>query len=56
MPVNLGININTENRDFSPNVSPDGKYLFFVRDFGGKEGNIYCVDAKIIEELQEKSK
>ena len=52
MPVNLGKNINTENREFSPNVSPDGKYLFFVRDFGGEKGDIYWVDAKIIEELK----
>lgn len=52
MPVNLGKNINTENREFSPSVSPDGKYLFFVRDFGGEKGDIYWVDAKIIEELK----
>jgi glyoxylase-like metal-dependent hydrolase (beta-lactamase superfamily II) len=54
-PVNLGKNINTEHREFSPNVSPDGKYLFFVRDFGGENGDIYWVDAKIIKELREKS-
>jgi hypothetical protein len=28
-PVNLGETINTEDSDFGPIVSPDGKYLFF---------------------------
>ena len=33
-----------------PSVSPDGKYLFFA-----KQGNIYWVDAGIIEELKPKN-
>lgn len=31
-PENLGPNINSEAGDFSPKISPDGKYLFFTRD------------------------
>jgi len=54
MPVNLGKNINTENREFSPSVSPDGKFLFFVRDFGGENGDIYWVDTEIIEDFKKK--
>jgi len=54
VPANLGKNINTENREFSPNVSPDGKYLFFVRDFGGENGDIYWVDVCVIDGLRPK--
>jgi len=34
-------------RNMCPSVSPDGKYLFFAR-----QGNLFWVDAKIIEELK----
>jgi WD40-like Beta Propeller Repeat len=30
--INLGKNINSKNWDFSPSLSPDGKYFFFQRD------------------------
>jgi hypothetical protein len=45
--------LNTEDSDWCPAVSPDGKYLFFTRKRTGK-GDIYWVDAKIIEELRPK--
>ena len=40
--------INTDKIERFPWVSPDEKYLFFVRGFG----NIYREDVKIIEELK----
>jgi len=45
--------LNTEESDWCPTVSPDGKYLFFTRNGTGK-GDIYWVSAKIIEELRPK--
>jgi Tol biopolymer transport system component len=81
--VNMGEPINTEANEFCPNVTSDGKYLFFtsrrrrleglhptnpityeekmnmVNSPGNGEGDIYWVDAKIIDvlvpnELQDK--
>ena len=48
---NMGALINTPYGENCPQVSPDGKYFFFNRynpDAG--EGNIYWVDARIIDE------
>jgi hypothetical protein len=45
--------LNTEDSDWCATISPDGKYLFFTRNGTGK-GDIYWVDAKIIEELRPK--
>lgn len=44
---NLGKKINVQEAAI-PKISPDGKYLFFKRS-----GDIYWVDAKIIDELKE---
>jgi len=44
---NMGGVINTKEHELFPIVTPDGRYLFFVRN-----GDIYWVDAKIIEELK----
>ncbi|WP_440053282.1 hypothetical protein ACSLBF_10050 [Pseudoalteromonas sp. T1lg65] len=61
--INMGSKINTPVYEQSPVVTPDGKYLFFWR---GEErvkedgsiywvGNPYWVDAKVIEDLRNKS-
>jgi Tol biopolymer transport system component len=50
-PVNMGQSINSEGYDFCAMLSPDGKYLFFTRNIN-RNGDIYWVDAKIIEELK----
>ncbi len=74
--INMGETINTEANEFCPNVTSDGKYLFFtsrrrrfegfhpkdpityeekmkmVNSPGNGEGDIYWVDAKIIEDLR----
>jgi Tol biopolymer transport system component len=54
--INMGKLINTQYGENCPQVSPDGKYFFFNRyNPDAKEGNIYWVDAKIINELKPKN-
>jgi hypothetical protein len=43
----LGDKINTEKNERFPNVTPDGKYLFFNRG-----GDVYWVETKAIEDLR----
>jgi len=60
--VNMGERINTEANERFPNVTPDGKYLFFnstkripraTADAPGNGyGDVYWIDARIIEELK----
>lgn len=40
---NLGPTINTENFDFTPSVSPDGKYFFFASG-----GNMHWISSEVI--------
>jgi hypothetical protein len=44
---NMGKMFNTNGYDFCPLVSTDGKYFFFTR-----KGDIYWVDAKVLEDLK----
>ena len=60
--VNMGKKINTVLNERFPNVSPDGKYFFFnstrriagakADEPGNGQGDVYWIDAKIIEELK----
>lgn len=52
--INLGDKINTSAWEAGGYVTPDGKYLFFNRDVGPDNGDIFWVDAKIIETLRPK--
>lgn len=58
--INLGESINTDGIETNAYVSPGGKYLFFNRtlnranDESDQEGDIYWVDAKIIDTLRPK--
>lgn len=52
-PVNMGSEINSAEYDWMPHVSPDGKYFFFNSRKSGN-GDVYWVDAKIIETLRPK--
>ena len=52
--INLGDKINTEFAEAYGSVSPDGKYFFFHRGFGGDTGDIFWVDAQVIENLRPK--
>ena len=49
--TNMGEPINSTETDYCPMLSPDGKYFFFTSRRSGN-GDIYWVDAKIIEELR----
>jgi Tol biopolymer transport system component len=51
-PINMGDQINTEKVERFPMVSPDGKYLFFMRHTPGQD--IFWVSTEIIEELKNK--
>ena len=53
-PVHLGKAINSEDTDFCPMVTPDGKYFVFSRRRGtggatATAGDVYWVDAKVLE-------
>ena len=50
--INLGAQINTEFAEAYGSITPDGKYFFFHRGFGGDRGDIFWVDAKVIETLR----
>ena len=51
--LNMGKEINTGAGENCPQVSPDGKYFFFNRyNPDLKMGNMYWMDAKIIENLK----
>ena len=57
-PRNMGPVINTEELEFCPMVSPDGRWLSFSRRYGESwptttDAEIYWMDASIIEELRE---
>ena len=52
-PKDFGNKINSLKSEYSPWVSHDGKY-FFYSSSDSKKGDIYWVDAKIIEELRPK--
>jgi hypothetical protein len=49
--INLGRQINSEGTETWPNVTTDGKYLFFIRAQGGR-ADIYWVSAKVLEALK----
>ena len=48
--VSLGKEINSEEGDYCPTVSPDGKFLFFVSIRNGNQ-DIYWVSSHILEKL-----
>jgi hypothetical protein len=57
-PINLGDTINTPATEFCPMVTPDGRYLFFSRRFGGSswqtatEADVYWVDMAVVHRLR----
>ena len=44
---NLGQEVNSEGVEFTASLSPDGKYIFFMKDY-----DLYWVDASIIEQFR----
>ena len=51
--VNMGKEINSPEADYTPVVTPDGKYLFFTSSRAGVD-DIYWVDAGIISRIKKK--
>ena len=52
--LNLGPEVNTDQTEMCPSVSPDGKYLFFHR--GGEEhGDIYWIAFKSLKDRLEET-
>ena len=55
-PVTLGPNVNSQEIEFCPYVSPDGKYFFFSRRKAWTTStptNIYWADASFIDSLKQ---
>jgi hypothetical protein len=52
-PINMGDQINTDKMERFPTVSPDGKYLFFMRHTPGQD--FFWVSTDIIKTLQKKT-
>jgi Tol biopolymer transport system component len=56
--INLGDTINTAETEFCPMVTPDGRYLFFSRSYGGPnwdtttEADVFWVDMAVGEALR----
>ena len=48
---NMGKKMNSSRGVCCPSISPDGRYLFFESS-KGNDGDIYWVDAKVIEDLK----
>ena len=53
-PINMGPEINTKTRERFPTVSPDGKYMFFMRHTPGQD--FFWVSIDIIKNLRTQSK
>jgi len=52
--INLGDKVNTSISQKGGYVTPDGKYLFFFSLDSSRKGDIFWVDAQIIETLRPK--
>lgn len=53
-PENMGDTINTSGYDYCPMVTHDHRFLFFTRSLN-RNGDIYWVDAKIINKFRKKT-
>ncbi len=52
--INLGDKVNTSTSQRGGYVTPDGKYLFFMSPASTGKGDMFWVDAQIIEKLRSK--
>lgn len=53
-PVNLGPDINSDQPDICPQITPNGKYLIFNSRRDGSDWTLYWADASFIEKLRPK--
>lgn len=51
---NMGDKVNTDVPELGASVTPDGKYLFFNRQANEGDGDIFWVDAQVIDNLRPK--
>jgi Tol biopolymer transport system component len=57
-PISLGTAVNTSDHEFCPMVTPDGRYLFFSRTYGGgtwpttTDADVFWVDFAVVERLK----
>jgi hypothetical protein len=54
-PINMGDKINTNQPERFPVVSPDGKYLFFLRGEPSNSNNYFWVSTAIIDKIKRTS-
>ena len=54
LPVNLGHNINSDQVDLCPQITPNGKYLLFTTRRNHLRFNIYWANASFVENLRPK--
>jgi hypothetical protein len=52
MPVDLGPDINSDQLELCPQITPNGKYLLFNSRRGGPDWAVYWADAGFVEELK----
>ncbi len=58
--INMGDKVNTAAEEGGPQVTPDGKYLFFNRmvpkagDDANRQSDLYWIDAQIVKDLRPK--
>jgi Tol biopolymer transport system component len=50
---NMGADVNSDSADFTPMLTPDGKFLFLTSDRNGAS-DLYWIDAAVIEDLRAK--
>jgi hypothetical protein len=53
VPATLGESFNTPADEYAPSLSPDGRFLFFVRH-NGERSQLYWVAARVMERLRRK--
>ncbi len=53
VPVNLGASFNTPADEYAPSLSPDGRFLFFVRHKGDRSQRFW-VAARVLERFRAK--
>jgi hypothetical protein len=56
LPINIGGTVNTSAFERFPSLSPDGKYLFFIRSLGQRfvsdQAHFFWVEASILDSLR----
>ena len=54
-PINLGPDVNSATPDYTPMLSPDGRYLFLTSGSAGTD-DIYWIDASVIQSARSRTR